>query len=285
MRSYANLLVFESLLDNVPQENSVLNNLEIAIMQPNVKVVVNDCGTTLGRFMPTNYELEGRVELSTGLTISRSRVDSILSTGKYFTQVRTLDSCIAQGGICSKCYKASRPRETTPVVNTYVNVYPDYTIQVEIVPLTISQTYCPLSVASTAYDYILVFKNGVLLQPTTDYTLSTNSLTLNVAATTGELNLTVHYIVRTRTPYFMYLANTYSGSMLGVRPLPSQPLQLRPSLLESFVDENRLQLSRDYLGQVQVVPQNYKDYAATIRSPLEQGLYLLATYSIFVHVN
>ena len=284
MRNYAGLLLFEDLFDYVPQENSVVNSLERAVFEPNVVVVETDCGTTLGKVEPVTYELEGKTELSTGLVFSRNRIDTLLSQGIYTTHTRTLDSCISANGICSSCHKASRPHLPAPEINTRVTVYPDYIVQSEVVPLITGQTLITLSISVDSCDSIQVFKNGVLLIDGTDFSVSDVSLTLLVATGVGDKNLTVHYVQRTRIPYISYLAETYSGSLLGMRSLPYSPLHLRPLLIVSSLDESRVQLGLEYLNAVPSIPQNYKDYAATIRPSLEKVLYLLAVFSIFFNV-
>jgi len=285
MRTYSGLLVLEDIFDNIPTDNTYISSLQRIVFEPNLLVVEEDCYTTLGRSDPVNYELEGKTELSTGQVISRNRIDALLSQGIYSISVRTTDSCISKGGVCSACFHASHPDQGVPVVNSRVTVYSDYVVTSDVVTAVAGQTVFNLSLSSEKYDKVFVFSEGTLLTTGVDYTISGSTLTKTVAIPEDNRNIMVRYIVRTRSPFLLWLSRTYSGSILGMRPISSQNLTVRPLLLNSLLEENRLQLVLDYVSGISSIPSNFIDYASSIRDKLEKALYLLAIYTIFSNVT
>ena len=282
MRTYSGLLVLENLFDYIPTNNPDIGNFATTIFNPNVQVVQADCLTTLGSVQNVNYELEGNVELATGLPLSKSRIDQLLFHGIYKISTRTLNTCVAPGGICQACYAASRPRLAVPAVGTSVVVYPEYVLGTTVIPASIGQTVCPLKFASTAYTDLYVYIEGVLLSPSS-YTVSGNFLTLTTPMATLT-NVTIHYIFQNRAPFLVWLASTYAGSLLGMKPLPSPMLPIRSQLLTSIIPQNRLELLVSYTNTITKIPEHFRTYCSQIKHPLEKALYLLAVNSIFANV-
>ena len=285
MRTYSALLLFENLFDTIPTDNPDMVNLSRDLLEPNVQVVENDCGTTLGRFETVNFELEGTTELATGLPLSRSRIEYLLSQGIYELATRHTGNCISKGGICVKCYKGTYPREKVPKINDRVSIQPLYLVNSEILAIKQGGSEYAIETDSAMFDTSYLYHEGVLLieGETKDYTLKNSILTLNVVPT-NDYTMVLKTLRRNTFPFIVWLANTYSGSIFGMDPLPAQALPLRTLFMSSLLDENRLQLVSEYVSQLDAVPEGYADFAATIKDPLERGLYLLALYCVYSNV-
>jgi hypothetical protein len=283
MRSYAGLLILEDVFDYVPTSNPDVVNLANMVFSPNLKVVTTDCGTTLGLFVTVNYSAEGFVELATDAPLSRDRIDQLLYNGVYSVATRSTSTCIASGGVCATCYAASFPRDATPNVNDRVIVYPEYAITTDALSGIQGQTTFTLSLSPTQYAYNYVYYNGQLYVQGTDYTISGTTLTLTVplADNTG---ITVRYTSYNRAPFLIYLAEQYSGSMLGMLPLPRELLPVRSLLLTTMINSAILNVVLDLTDSNNMIPSELSNYGATIQDPLEQALYLLALQSLFANV-
>lgn len=283
MRSYSGLLVFEDIFEFVPEDNPDVVNFARGIFQPNILVTEQDCGTTLGKIQEVNYELEGEVELATGLVISKARLEQLLFQGTYKVATRTLDTCISQDGVCQACYHASRQRLPIPNVGTRVTIEPEYEIDTLVIPGDPSQTVYTLTFDPEEYQFLYVYVQGVLL-PETAYSVSGRNLTLTTPITEVQ-NLVVKFTAYNRSPFLVWLASTFSGSLLGMSPLPAPRLPIRPQLLTSLIQENRLELLINYTDDLDKIPPNFRQYMRQIRDPLERSLYMLALNSIFADVT
>lgn len=285
MRTYSALLLFENLLDSIPTDSPDMVNLSRAILEPNVQIVENDCGTTLGRFETVNFELEGTTELATGLPMSRSRIEYLLSQGIYEIATRHTSTCISKDGICAKCFIGTYPLQNPPSINDRVDVTPLYLVNSEIISVKQGDTQYSIETDSVMFDTSYLYKDGVLLLEgdNKDYTLENNVLKLNVPPVSDYI-MVLKTLRKNTFPFVVWLANTYSGSIFGMDPLPAQSLPLRTLFLSSLLDENRLQLVSEYVAQLDSVPEGYADFANTIKDPLERGLYLLSLYCVYSNV-
>jgi hypothetical protein len=279
MRSYSSLLVFEDIFNFVPTSNADVASLASMLFTPNVPVVMTDCGTTLGQFQTVNYELEGAIELATGQVISKDRIDQLLFTGTYSIATRTLNTCIAPGGVCQACYHASNQTKPVPAIGSRVTIQPEYIFNTDVIKASAGDTTWPLTQADNTYQFTYIYIDGVIQDPST-YTILNAVLTFNSALTTDE-NIVVHYTSYNRAPYLVYLAETYSGSMLGMKPLPSQMLPIRSLLIESLIPDSKLQLVVEYTEEVSKIPDDYRNYLGTINDPFEQALFAIAINCIF----
>lgn len=283
MRSYSSLLVFEDIFDYIPNQNKDLVSLASMVFTPNVPIVKTDCGTTLGLFQTVNYELEGSVELATGMVISRDRIDQLLYTGTYEIATRSLSTCIAPAGVCQACYHASNQTEDVPAIGSRVTIQPKYVSSTDVIKASAGDTTWPLTVADGSYQFTDIYIEGILQDPST-YSISNATLTFSMPLTTDN-NIVVHYSSYNKAPYLVFLAETYSGSMLGMKPLPSQMLPIRSLLLGSLIPQNKLELIVEYTQEVDLIPQDYRDYLETINDTFEKTLYVIAINCIFANVT
>lgn len=283
MRSYSGLLVLENIYDYIPGNNPDIVNFSRSIFSPSVLVTKDDCGTTLGNIQPVNYELEGHVELATGEVISRARIEQLLFQGIYTIATRTLDTCIAPDGVCRRCYEASRPRLVVPDVGTRVTIEPEYEISTTALSGTPDQMTYSLELDTTQYVDLYVYIQGVL-QSSSAYTVSGKQLALTTPLASNQ-NIVVRYTAPNRAPFLVWLAATYSGSVLGMKPLPAPMLPIRAQLLTSLVPQNRLELLMSYTQELTKIPQELRDYMLQIKHPLERALYMLTINSVFANVT
>ena len=282
-RSYSNLIVLETILDSIPSGKPNLDLFVSSIFEPFVSVTEQDCGTSLGTLTTVNYELEGKVELSTNTIISFDRILSLLTNGIYFVPVRSLSSCISKDGVCQTCFHASRQKEPIPSIKSTPQILPEYTVATEAIPAVSGQSVFILSEGSDLYDLAYVYHKGVLLAES-QYTIDNLILTLGVPLT-EDGQITIRYTTYIRAPYLFWLAGTYSGSMLGIKQLQAPPLPIRKRLLTSLVPESMLESLVQGVSELRGVPVEAIDYLAKVHDPLEKALLVISIYAIYMNVN
>lgn len=280
MRTYSALLVFETVFDSVSSEDQYLQELCQRIFTPRVEVVEHYCNTLLGEEVDVNYEIEGYVELATGETITRTRIEQLLSAGIYKVRIRTLSSCASEGGVCALCYHSSRPDEPEPEVGSIVDILPIFTKSTEIL-LTDSSSSVALSLDDDSYDSVLVYYSESLLDPS-EYSISGSRMILNPDIVPPNSQVLVRYRSETRVPFMLWLAETYCGSLLGVKPLP-RPLLPLPSLhLTDMVPSHLVDLLiEEMTSERSNVPENLVEYASTVQDLLEKSLFCIAIRTIY----
>lgn len=280
MRTYSALLVFETVFDSVSSSDVYLQELCQRIFTPRVEVVEHYCSTLLGEEIDVNYEIEGYIELSTGESITRTRIEQLLSKGIYKVRIRTLSSCSSEGGVCALCYHSSRPDEPEPEVGSIVDILPIFTKSTEIL-LTDSSSSVTLSLSEDSYDSLLVYYKESLLDPSM-YSVSGSRMTIDTDILSPDSQVLVRYRSETRVPFMLWLAETYCGSLLGVKPLP-RPLLPLPSLqLVELVPSHLVDiLLKEMESERSNVPENLVEYAGTVTDLLEKALFCIAIRTIY----
>lgn len=282
LRSYAGLLVLEDIFDYVPTNDYDVVTLANQIFSPNLQVIEEDCGTTLGLYQTVNYDIEGKVELANDTPLTKARIDQLLFNGTYSVYIRSTSTCISNNGICVKCYEASFPRESAQV-NDRVNVYPEYSLGTDINELEVGDTQVTLTKAPDEYTYLYAYSDADLLD-TNQYSISGTTLTL-LSPIDKSVNFVVRYTSYNRAAFLMYLARTYSGSLLGMQPLPSELLPIRSLLLIALLDTNVIDsLVRTVQSSKAIAPELI-EYVDVIVDPLEKSLYLLVLISLYNNVT
>lgn len=283
MRTYSGLLLFENLFDYIPPDITDIYNLAQSVITPDLPIVEHDCGTTLGKFVGVNFELQGETELATGQVISKDRIEALLSHGIYEVATRHTSTCVSENGVCSSCYAATYPDVDTPLVNTRVKITPEYLVNSEIIVTNSSSTQYAMITDPTTYDKTHAYCDGVLLTDA-DYYIEDSVFTLR-SLYSEEKYIVVKCVKFDTFPFVVWLANTFSGSIFGMDPLPHQQLPVRSLLLASLLDENRLQLINEQLSEIATIPDSYLTYIDTIRDPLEKTLFMLALYCTYYNVT
>lgn len=284
MRSYLNTVILEEAIDLIPSGNTTLLSYVYPIFNPLVNVVQADCGTLLGEILTLNLDLLGRVELSTGLRFTRATITAASLAGQTQAAIRSLSTCVASvtdmngnvtRGVCQKCFSASFPNKTLPAVGSSVIIPPEFVIQIDQLVLAAGSTTGTLSFTPDQYDSIILFKNGSFWDPS-NYTISGNIVTFTNPLTgdpgSGYGTITVQYIVVSTVPFVNWLAETYSGSLVGLDPLPRPLLSLPKLLLSSLVPSYNVESLATLLMNSPLTSVAVKQYLPNINDPLEKGV-------------
>lgn len=283
IRSYSNLIVLETVLDSIPTSNADVNQLAHTVFNPRVEVTSSDCGTTLGRIVEVNYELAGKVELATGNVISLDRIKELLSQGIYEVATRSLDTCISEDGICQSCYHASRQYLPIPEVGDTVEVLPEYIKAVDYFTTEPGSQTFEISQSPDLYDFAYVYYQGFLVSPVA-YSITGTTLTFSQPVTHYD-QVTVRFAVNTKSPFLSWLADTYSGSLLGLKALPYPPLPIRRKLLASIVPSSVVELLAEKTSELKGVPNDVISSYPLIKDPLEKALLILTIYGVYLNIQ
>jgi hypothetical protein len=288
MRSYSGLLVLETLFDSIPSDNPDLVDFANSTFSPQVLVTSANCQTSLGEILSTSYTIEGRVELATGDNISYNRIKDLLAAGHYLTNVRSLNTCIAPGGVCQACYAASRPFQPVPPLGSRVRIDPEYIIATDVFPVFVGDSAVDVTKTTDTYDFAYVYNQGQLIPPSsyvmTDNLNGTARLTL-LSPISEDGMLTVRYTTVLRSPYMYWLANTYSGSILGIKPLLTMRLPIRKALFSRIISETRVELLVKQLSEYKTIPQEAIAHLSNISDLLEKALYVIALHAVYLNVK
>lgn len=284
MRTYINTLLFENILDFPPVGDANVLELYNSVVTPMVSIVEANCGTTSGELEDISYSIVGETELATNTPLTRNRIVQLVSQGIYKINLANTASCISTGGICQRCHTASYPTESVPAVGSKVRLYPEHILRVDVSDSTPGQKYFTLLIDPSYSKKILVYVGGVLL--TSGYTISGTSLTL-ASPPLDVTDVVVKYVSDYNPVFMKYLASTYSGSLVGIKPLVGKlGLPIKSKLLTSIIDVNTLEMVRDKIKNMQSVPQDYRDYIGsvdknTVHNPLEDAILLLVLYNMY----
>ena len=282
LRSYSSLIVLETVFDSIPNVDPDVTTFADLLFSPNVNVVEQDCGTLLGEIITLDYTSEGIVELATGLPLSKDRIEQLLAQGIYTVKTRSLSTCISTNGVCQACYHASRQSVGIPSVGATIRIYPEYVSEVDVFAVTAGTTTFIPSLTTDLYDYAQIYYEGTLY-PSSSYTITDTLITLN-SGLPANGNLVIRYVSVTRTPLLYWLADTYSGALLGIKSLPYPKLFLKKSLLTGLVMESVLELLVGKISGLTAVPNEISSHLVNIMDPLEKSLFVLAIYSVYLNV-
>lgn len=108
-RTFTNTIIFEQSLDAIPPASQDLYNWAQEIYNPNVKIVEEDCQTSLGEPLGLSTKLLGKLEVTTEQHIGLQRLVDLSNQGETSVNVRGIHTCIADGGVCRTCLIESRP--------------------------------------------------------------------------------------------------------------------------------------------------------------------------------
>lgn len=274
MRSYINTMIFEGSLDFITPGTDLEAMLN-TIFTPKVKVIEAQCNTFLGDRVNPSFDLLGRTELATGFPIDSVRLSAVTANTQDAIPCRSLFSCISPGGICQACFQASRPLATAPAVGSLVNILPQYIIQREHIVVTPGTTTMTMQYSTEEYDTAYVFTDGTLLIPA-QYTISGNTLTIPAGVPLdgvgGVGTVTIWYATVTRSQFVYWLAGTYSGSLMGMSPLPHRPFPVRKSLFTSLIPVGTVELLAQNCLNSDIIPQAIKDYLPQIKDLAEKAV-------------
>jgi hypothetical protein len=280
MRNYTNTLLFESALDSIPSTNVALYNTAFRLFNPVVIVVEEDCGTLLGTPIPVDFKAEGYIELDNGLPINRATISSLALSNSSYVNTRSAYSCISKNGVCNKCLSASKPRLSIVTGNMY-QVNPELIISVNTISISTGLTTYSLPYDVSQYDTLYIYDDGILVSQAT-YSVSGSTLTLSSSPGSTK-TLLLKFGIFSNVGFYYWLANTYSGSLLGIKSLIDLPLPIKPSLLSSFINEDEIDLLIQALKQTDIADQDFVTYIPSIKDPLEKAIFVVTLCSIFLN--
>jgi len=281
MRSYSNFLLFEDVLTNLPAGSDIILQAANTLVNPIVSIVANDCGTYLGSVIPLTYAALGKMELANSTPLTESRISTLLSQGVTTIRVRNTTTCISKGGLCSVCYQATSGIANTPVGN-FVTLTSEFVYQTDLIVGDGVNASYPVTQSSSQYTKTNV--SGGAYYPEV-LSLTDTTITFNSVRQPTQTFALEYYQVST-DPLLEYIAKSYSGSLLGLSPLPSYQLQLKPSLYLSMFSDSQIQLLRNELDLYSKnIPPLYLEYCDKISDTLEKVLYILYIYAIYANVQ
>jgi hypothetical protein len=276
--------LLEDLFDYLPNTSQMLSQFADSIFNPSVEVTELDCGTTLGKVSDLTFGAVGYIELATNLPITTTRITSLLGQGIYKIALRNLHSCTAIGGICQECYRGSFPYDTIPQINSILKIPSEYTFTEDVyITDGVTQPSYTLTVPDGFYSNVLVYAADVFVQPTA-YSITDNVLTFTYVPVAGT-NIVIKYVTDSAKPFLNYLAASYSGSLLGMKPLPTSPIVLRESLLKSMITPTQLDMISRELVKYNAIPESQISFSDTISDPLERALFMIALFGIYSNVQ
>ena len=273
MRTYSNYLLFEGVLDSLSSSSDIVGTMAKSVVTPVVKIVEEDCGTTLGTEVVVNFDLEGDILLSTNTPLTYSHIYSLLSSGVYKVGVRKASSCISKGGVCRKCAAGSMLGATIPAIGEGFQLVPEFNYKTEyFVGDGIRKSY----LLRTDYDVAKVIINGLVVKVLSGET----HVDFTVAPAPGQ-KFIIRYYTADSSSLLGYIARSFSGGLLGVRPLDTPPLVIREELYNSILQEGQIAILEEEVLAISGIDSKYMDYVAKVHSKLEKCLMLLFTYAIF----
>lgn len=80
---------------------------------------------------------------------------------------------------------------------------------------------------------------------------------------------------------FSWLANTYSGSLLGIKNFSNFPLPVNTKLYEILLNKNLLAQAENDLAKNSQIPKDTIAYIESLEDFLEKALMIVVTYTIY----
>ena len=284
MRSYSNFILFEGALTNLPIGSAPIIEAANFLVSPTVPIIEVDCGTLLGSTLPltyntVGYETVGYLELFTQTFLTVQRVQILLAQGVSSVKVRSTSTCVSKGGVCTTCYNGSFRPTVLPAVGSLVTLSSTFIYASQIIIGNGVDSVYPVSQNSTQYTQTNVsYYPEVISLTDTQITFSTVRQSTDI--------FTLHFYKLSSDPLLEYIAKSYSGSLMGIAPLPSYQLLLKPSLYSSLFSDSHMQLLRNELDNYSSnIPTQYLDYCDTIVDKLEKVLYIIYTYAIYGNIQ
>lgn len=254
----------ENLLYNVPRAEITIATLSDILLNPKVKVVEHSCGTSLGTqldstflnssqpddlygnsIFPYTYSLKVSGVLQDGEVppfYTTEELSQSIASGVRFQKVYHPFSCTSTGGICRVCAYAAYAFSTADV-ETFTESYPYNGIP------------APFSIAAPAIG-------------------QTVQIHLSYGRSKG-------FLAPSQKALFSWLANTYSGSMLGIKNFGNYPMPVNTQLYERIINANLLTQAVNALAKNQAVPRDIINYIDNLPNILEKALMVVVTYTMY----
>lgn len=281
MRTYVNTIIFEGALDSVPPQNTILYSVIDRMFSPSVDIIEEDCETLLGDIFPISVAAQGLIELATNNPLNTSRLASLITTNNVEVAVRSTSTCLSVGGVCRRCLRGSRPGITVPAVGSKYKLFPEIIIDTGTVTIETGQTSGSILYSANQFDKLYAYSDGTLIDPST-YSITGNSFVLNSVAG-SNISYFLKYVVITNSQFFYWLANTYSGSLLGISPLDKKLLPLRKEVLLKYIPQEDIEVLISQLKSSEIAEEDSVQYLDSITDPVEKAVFVVTLCSIFLN--
>jgi hypothetical protein len=115
--------------------------------------------------------------------------------------------------------------------------------------------------------------------------LTDTTITFRSIRSPTDIFVLDYYTVSSNS-FLEYIAKSYSGALLGLAPLPSYQLLLKPSLYETMFSNSRIQLMRNELDNYKSnIPPLHLEYCDTISDVLEKILFIIYLYAVYANTD
>jgi len=293
-RSLTNFILFEDLLDNLDSTNKNLTTLANQLFAPYVEVIQEDCKTKLGKRISVSPGVNGLVRIDFNVTlnpdrtipdsyrISKSDIELWLANSIYTTYVRDLHYCTATGGICASCY-ASTFNVAAPKVGSLVQVKNQYVLSSDSYLTTSGSTVFAITADEGTYDSVTVYLDNQVLTDS-QFSVVDNSVVLTDDPGFGNY-LTINTVLVSNKPFMSYLADSYSGSVVGIKSIINQPITLPTGVVDRAINNNQLKNLYDQAEQLGLIDQVQLDYYNSLTNKVEKALLLITLYTIYNDIS
>jgi hypothetical protein len=285
-RNFSNSLLFESALDGISVTNTLLHETSTNLFSPLVEIVEDNCATLLGKPMFCSFRAVGLIEVATGLTLNESRIDTLISQGKAYVDVRTLDTCISSNGVCRTCMTSSRPTPTLSSrslreVGFNYKIVPEIVLDNSRILGISGQGYLDISYSVDQFDKLYVYSDNILVDPS-KYSITGHRLTF-LTPLLADTIFIIKYIVFSNIQYYNWLADTYCGSLLGIKSIQNLGLPIKKLLLQQSVNNHNVESLNQRLNVSTLLnEEDYVKYLPSIKDPLEKAIFIILLNSIFL---
>lgn len=282
MRTYSNFLLFEDILSNLPEGSSLITSAAESIINPSVRVVEEDCGTLLGSVVDLDFEKEGLIEVATGMPLSRTRIYQLLESGIYKVAIRSLHSCNSKEGVCRKCLQGQYLDKVPAPVGSQIKIHSLLNYQSDLVMGNGHSPFFTLTESDLDYDKANVIKDGAVI--TSGFSIIGNRIYFDSVPTNLDVYV-VRFYKETSDPLLGYIAKTYSGDLLGLKPLPTLSTLLKESMYQDIIPESLINMLQIELSPYKTIPSTFMEYIDKIHDKLEKALFIMYVYAIFSNVQ
>lgn len=270
-RTFSNYLLFEGVLDSLASSSAnIVQSMANNLLTPLVKVVEEDCETSLGTYGELTFGDEGEIIIGQSTPLTYQDIYLLLSQGKYKVNFRKTNSCISKGGVCRTCLRGSMLGENIPSIGEYVKVIPEFNYRSERLQGTGTPSTFTLR---NDFDIAKVVVSGEV----TDILLPNK--TSVVVDTPGTF--LIRYYTSDSTSLLGYLGRTFSGGLLGINPLPTPPLLIKESLYNDVLSDTQISILEEEVSNLSTIEDRFIDYSKDIHSKLEKSLFLLFLFAVF----
>lgn len=183
--------------------------------------------------------------------------------------------------------------QSGPEVDDYLPLDPAFVVKREVVGVKEGDETFSIELYEGQFDKINIYIEGYYW-PEDSWSLSGNQITLqypvsikqgplSASYTRTEVYVVIEYVVYTRTPFYYWLTNTYSGALIGTSGLPITHLTLRKELHRQLLPTGVVDELTDIVVNSETTPGPIARYLKNVRDPLEKAVLATTVASIYLN--